>query len=77
VSPYIIRFISSINPKATVSWLPLNISRSLDIKNRNNISERGDPYRIPMGVNITLLLYPLNTILVKYPVRKAWVNLII
>ena len=55
VSPYIIRFILSINPRATILWLLLNVSNSLDIKKRNRISERGDPYRIPMGVSIVSL----------------------
>ena len=53
---YIIRFVSFINPKVTVSWLPLNVSRSSDIKNRNRIGESGDPCRIPMGVGIVSLL---------------------
>ena len=52
MSPYIIRFVLSINPKTTVSWLLLNVSSSSDIKNRNKIGKRGDPYRIPIGVNI-------------------------
>ena len=60
----------SINPRATVFWLLLNVSSSLNIKNRNKIGERGDPYRIPIGVKIVLLLWPLNTILVKCPIRK-------
>ena len=77
MSPYIIRFISSINPRATVSWFSLNISRSSDIKNRNKISESGDPYGIPIGVSIISLSYLLNTILVECPVRKDWVNLVI
>jgi hypothetical protein len=77
ISPYVIRFVSSTNPKATVSWLPLNVSRSSDIKNRNNIGERGDPCGILMGVGIVSLSYPSNTILVERPIRKAWVNLVI
>ena len=56
VSPYIIRFVSSINPKATISWLLSNISSSLDIKNRNRIGKRGDPYRIPVSISIFSLL---------------------
>ena len=56
VSPYIIRFISSINPRATISWLLLNVSSSLDIKKRNRISKRGNPYRIPVGISIVSLL---------------------
>jgi len=56
VSPYVIRFISSINPRATVLWLLLNVSSSLDIKKRNRIGNRGDPYRIPVGVGIVSLL---------------------
>jgi hypothetical protein len=55
ISPYIIRFILSINPRATILWLLLNVSSSLDIKKRNRISKRGDPYRIPMGVSIISL----------------------
>ena len=77
ISPYIIRFILSINPRATTSQLLLNISSSLDIKKRNRISKRGNPYRISIGVGIILLLQPLNTILVVRPIRKAQVNLII
>ena len=77
ISPYIIRFISSINPRATISQLPSNVFRSLDIKNKNNISERGDPYRIPVGISIVSLSYPLNTILVERPIRNAQVNLVI
>ena len=77
VFPYIIRFILSINPRATISQLLLNISSSLDIKNRNRISNRGNPYRIPIGISIILLLQPLNTILVLRPIRKDQVNLII
>ena len=53
--PYIIRFVSSINPKATVSWFLLNVSRSSDIKNRNRIGESGDPCGIPIGVGIISL----------------------
>ena len=56
VFPYIIRFVLFINPKVTVFWLLLNISRSLDIKNRNKINESGDPCGIPIGVKIVLLL---------------------
>ena len=41
------------------------------MKKRNKISNRGNPYRIPIGVNISLLLYPLIIIFVEYPVRKA------
>ena len=77
VSPYIIRFILSINLRATASWLLLSVSSSLDIKKRNRISKRGDPYRMPIGVSIISLSQPLNTILVVRPVRKAWVNIII
>ena len=56
IFPYIIRFVLSINPKVTVFWLLLNISRSSDIKNKNKISESGDPYKIPIGVGIISLL---------------------
>ena len=41
------------------------------MKKRNKISNRGNPYKIPVSVNINLLLYPLIIIFVKYPVRKA------
>ena len=54
--PYVIKFVSFINPKVTVSWLLLNISKSSDIKNRNKISKSGNPYRILMGINIVSLL---------------------
>ena len=56
VSSYIIRFVLFTNPRAIVSQLLLNISRSLNIKNRNKIGKREDPYKIPIGVNIFLLL---------------------
>ena len=77
IFPYIIRFVSSINPKATVSQLLLNVSSNSHIKNKNRISNRGNPYRIPMGVSIVSLLQPLNIILVVRPVKKAQINLII
>ena len=48
---YIIRFVLSINPRATVSWLPLNVSRSSDIKNRNRIGESRDLCGMPVGVS--------------------------
>jgi hypothetical protein len=69
VSPHVIRFVSSTNPRATVSWLPSNVSRSSDMKNKNNIGERGDRCGIPVGVGIVSLSYPSNTILVERPVR--------
>ena len=71
VFPYIIRFISLINPRAIISWLLLNISSSSDIKKRNKIGERGNFYRILIGVGINLLLYPLIIIFVVRPVKKA------
>ena len=71
VFPYIIRFISSTNPRANVFWLSLNISNSLDIKKRNRISNRGDPYGIPVGISINSLLYPLIIIFIKRSIRKA------
>ena len=49
----------------------MNVSSSSDIKKRNKISDRGDPYGIPVGVSIGLLLYPLIIIFVEYPIRKA------
>ena len=67
---YIIRFVLFINPKATVSELLLNVSSSLDIKNRNRIGDRGNPYKIPKVVGIVSLLYSLNTILVLCPIKK-------
>jgi len=51
--------------------LLLNVFRNLDIKNKNRISNRGDPYGIPVGVGIGLLLYPLNIILVVHFIKKA------
>ena len=48
-----------------------DLFKSLDIKNRIRISKRGDPYRIPIGIDIISLLYFLNTILVERPIRKA------
>jgi hypothetical protein len=71
VFPYIIRFVSSIKPRAIISWLLLNISSSLDIKKRNRISERGNPCRIPVGVSIGSLSYPSIIIFMVRPVRKA------
>ena len=47
------------------------------MKKRNKINNRGNLYRIPIGVNISLLLYPLIIIFVEYPVRKAQINLVI
>ena len=47
------------------------------MKKRNKISDKSNPYKIPIGVNIGSLLYPLIIIFVEYPVRKAWINLII
>ena len=54
--PYIIRFVLSTNPNAIVFWLPLNVFKNLDIKNKNRIGNRGNHYRIPEGVNIGSLL---------------------
>ena len=69
--PYIIRFVLSTNLYAIVSWLLLSVLRSLDIKNKNRIGNRGDFCGIPVGVGIGSLLYPLNTILVMRPIKKA------
>ena len=41
------------------------------MKKRNKISDRGDLYRIPIGISIGLLSYPLIIIFVECPVRKA------
>ena len=41
------------------------------MKKRNKISNRSNPYRIPVGVGIGSLLYPLIIIFVECPVRKA------
>jgi len=71
VLPYIIRFILSTNPKAIISWLPLNVLKSSDIKNKNRIDNRGDLCGMLVGIGIKLLSYPLNTILVVHPVKKA------
>ena len=57
--------------------MSLNISSSSDIKKRNKIGNRGDPYRIPVGVGIGSLSYPLIIIFMERPVRKAWTNLIV
>jgi hypothetical protein len=48
-----------------------NVSKSSNIKKRNKIGKRGDPYKILVGISIVSLSNPLNTILVEYPVRKA------
>ena len=53
---YIIRFVLSINPRVTVFWLLLNVSKSSDIKNRNKINKSRDPYGILISVNIVSLL---------------------
>ena len=71
VLPYIIKFVLSINPKAIVSWLLLNILKSSNMKNKNRINDRGDFCGIPVGVGIRLLLYSLNIILVMCFVKKA------
>jgi len=52
VLPHIIRFILSINPNTIVFWLPSNVFKNSNIKNRNRIGNRGDPYKIPVSVNI-------------------------
>ena len=77
IFPHIIRFISSTNPRAIVSWLSLYVSSSLDIKKRNRISERGNPYRIPVGIGINSLSYPSIIIFVIRPIRNTWTNFII
>ena len=41
------------------------------MKKRNKISNRGDPYKIPIGVSINSLSYSSIIIFVEYPVRKA------
>ena len=41
------------------------------MKKRNKINSRGDPYRIPIGVSISSLSYPLIIIFMEYPIRKA------
>jgi hypothetical protein len=71
IFPYIIRFILLTNLRAIISLLLLNISSSLDIKKRNRISKRGDPYRIPVGISINSLLYPLIIIFIVRPIRKV------
>ena len=55
----------------------MNVFNSSDIKKRNKISNRSDPYKIPIGVGIDSLSYPLIIIFMKCPVRKAWINLIV
>jgi len=51
--------------------LLLNVLKSSDIKNKNRIGDKGDPYGIPVSIGIGLLSYPLNTILVVCFVRNA------
>jgi len=75
--PYIIKFILLTNLRAIVSWLSSNVSSSLDIKKRNKISKRGNPYRIPIGISINSLSCPSIIIFIVHPIRKAWTNLII
>ena len=41
------------------------------MKKRNKIGDRGNPYKISIGVGIGSLLYPLIIIFVEYPVKKA------
>ena len=41
------------------------------MKKRNRISNRGNPYKIPIGVDISSLSYPLIIIFVERPIRKA------
>jgi len=77
VLPYVIRFVLFTNFKTIVFWLPLNVLKSSDIKNKNRIDNRGDPCKMPIGVSIGLLSYPLNIILVVRPVKKAWTKLTI
>jgi len=69
--PYVIRFVLLTNLRVIISLLLLNVSSSLDIKKRNRISERGDPYRMPVGISINSLLYPLIIIFIVRPVRKV------
>ena len=71
MSFYIIRFVLFINFRAIISWLLLNISSSLDIKKRNKISNRGNPYKIPIGVSISSLSYFLIIIFVEYFIKKV------
>ena len=54
VLPYIIRFVLFTNFNAIVFWLPLNGFNSSDIKNKNRINNRGNPYKILIGVGIKL-----------------------
>ena len=68
---YIIKFVLFTNSKAIVFWLPLNFSKSLNIKNKNRISDRGNLCGILIGVGVKLLLYFLNTILIVCFVKKA------
>ena len=77
IFPYIIKFILPTNPKATISQLLLNTFNNLDIKNRNRISNRDDPYGILVSINIVLLSQPLNIILVMRSIKKAQINLVI
>ena len=56
MSFYVIRFVSFTNFKAIIFWSQLDVSSSLNIKNRHKIGERGNPYRMPVSVNIFLLL---------------------
>ena len=71
VFPHVIRFVSSTNLRAIISLLLSNISSSLDIKKRNRISERGDPYGMPVGISINSLLYPSIIIFIVRPIRKV------
>ena len=41
------------------------------MKKRNKISNRGNPCKIPVGISIGSLLYPLIIIFIECPIRKA------
>ena len=41
------------------------------MKKRNKINNKGDPYKIPIGISIGSLSYLLIIIFMEYPVRNA------
>jgi hypothetical protein len=60
IGPYIIRFVSLINP---IPWVApsLKVSSRLLTKKRKSIGKRGNPYGIPVVTVIGGLWYPLKT----------------
>ena len=62
-----------LNPSILLLGL-WNFFRSSNIKKRNRISNRGDPWGIPISVQIQLLLYPINLIWVLCTIKKLYMK---